>query len=104
MPLGKIQELATFRHADLASLIVSGSLRAAPATVEPKQAEAPIGLSAGPVNLVLTDHPIGGGVFDHYIVSTHVAKASSNKLTLADGALVAESLIEGHRVTRLITL
>ena len=126
----------------LAGLIVSGSLYAATASVEPKQAEAPLrlqganiaieaqvvdgaiierylarkgenwvevataplGLSAGPVNLVLTDHPIGGGVFDHYIVSTHVAKASSNKLTLADGALVAESLIEGHRVIRRITL
>ena len=67
-------------------------------------ATVPTGLGAGPVNLVLSDHPAGSGVFDPYIPSAHAAKATSHHLSLADGALVAESLLEGHRVIRRISL
>ena len=61
-------------------------------------------LSAGPVNLVLSDRRSGSGVFDPCTASAHAAKASGNKLSLDDGALIAESMLEGHRVTRRISL
>lgn len=62
------------------------------------------GLSAGPVNLVISDQAGGTGAFAPFLASAHAAKASAHTLSLANGTLTATSDIEGGRLIRRIAV
>ncbi|MBI5939825.1 MAG: hypothetical protein HY859_05300 [Caulobacterales bacterium] len=62
------------------------------------------GLSAGPVNLVISDQSGGTGAFAPFLASAHAGKGTGHQLSLADGTLTAESDIEGCRLIRRIAV